>query len=110
MPGFGLSRPPEPYPYDRDYLPAPQTRTQREVAAAADLEAGRGVIAGTRVEATAYVAHTGMAHVAALTAQEADLFKKYPHAAERFQVIVDSFAGTVVTEIARMNRSRGYER
>lgn len=96
--------------FDPRLLPAPHTRAARQMEAAVEDEAAQGVIAAVRIERTAYVARTGLDHVAALTAQESELLQRDPQGAERYQAIIDAFAGTVITEVARMNSGRGYGR
>lgn len=96
--------------YDPSRLPAVRTRTARQMEAAVEEEAMTGVIATARVEATAYVAQTGLAHVAALTELETKLAARDPQGAERYQAVIDTFTGAVITEVTRMSRDRRYGR
>jgi len=96
--------------YGPSRLPAVHTRTGRQMEAAVEAEAATGVIATARVEATAYVASTGLAHVAALTELETKLAARDPQGAERYQAIIDTFTGAVINEVAKMSRDRGYTR
>jgi hypothetical protein len=99
---------------DGDLLP----RVPRRVVRAVDGEVGRGLVRAARAQADAYVAHTrmegasfvartGLARVAELTAEEARYLEQTPTraAAARYRAIGDAFAGLVANEVIKL----GYE-
>ena len=92
-------------------------REQRDLGRAIDKVAARGVVraaeaqadayvAFTRVEAAGFVAQTGLNRVAALSAEEARLIAQAPLGDARYRAIVDTVAGVVAHEVAKL----GYER
>ncbi len=92
-------------------------RLTREVGRAVDRVSARAVVraaeaqgdayvAHTRVEAAAFVAHTGMTRVADLSAEEARLIQQAPLADDRLKAIVDTYAGVVAHEVAKLGYPR----
>ncbi len=61
-----------------------------------------GIVKAARVEAIGYVAHTAMLEIASLSNTEAMLIRGCPLAEPRLQAIVDTAAGAMAAEIARM--------
>ena len=102
-------------PYQRQ--PLDLLGLPREVQRAVDLESAKGLVEATRVQAqghvawtriqvTEQVASTGMAQLAALSAEEGRLIRQAPLGEERYRAIVDTFAGVVANEVAKLGYSR----
>lgn len=58
--------------------------------------------AAARLQAAAYVAHTGMVCTEILTALESQAFRRAPTGEERYTAIVNQFAGLACHELAKL--------
>lgn len=78
------------------------TRIPKPVIKAVEGAAHRGLVAAAKVQAAGYVTHVALSQVAMLTAEEGRLIKQCPLGEQRFQVIVDTYAGLAAAEIAQL--------
>lgn len=92
-------------------------RIPRRVQRAVDAQAACGLVRAARAQADAYVAHTriegasfvartGLARVAELSAEEVRYSAQTPLAESRFRAITDSFAALVNREVLSLGYGR----
>ena len=78
------------------------SRVSRDIARRAQQAAGDGLVAATRIQAVAYCGNVALNEVAMLSSMEGELIKRAPLGEARYQAIVDTVAGVMASEIARL--------
>lgn len=79
-----------------------ERRVPRAIVKAVDGAGHRGLVAAAKTQAAGYVTHVAMSQVAMLTAEEGRMIQQCPLGEARFKVIVDTYTGVAVSEIAQM--------
>lgn len=79
-----------------------ERRPPARVIRAVDEASYRAAVAAARVQGAGYVTHVALAKVAQLTAEESRRIEQCPLGEPRYRVIVDTYAGLVSAEIARL--------
>ncbi len=77
-------------------------RTPRAIVKAVEGAGHRGLVAAAKTQAAGYVTHVAMSQVSMLTAEEGRMIEQCPLGEARFKVIVDTYTGVAVSEIAQM--------
>jgi len=76
-------------------------RTPRPVVQAVRLVRGEAVVEAARVSGAAFVTHTALELAAQLSGEEARLLAVCPLGEARYRLIVDQYAATAATLVAR---------